>query len=59
MKSQEFKIHLFVWIFFKNPTFQDNFLPVTSVEEIIDVCGLVGNIPSPASFLIEILSSVP
>lgn len=40
-------------------TFQDDLLPATSVEEIIDVCGLVGDIPSPASFLIEILSSVP
>ena len=40
-------------------TFQEDLLPATSVEEIIDVCGLMVDIPSPASFLIEILSSVP
>lgn len=40
-------------------TFQEDLLPATSVEEIIDVCGLMSDIPSPASFLIEILSSVP
>ena len=40
-------------------TFQEDLLPATSVEEIIDVCGLIGDIPSPASFLIEILTSVP
>merc|ERR1712203_7290 len=34
-----------------------NVLPATSVDEIIDVCGLMGDIPSPTSFLIEILSS--
>jgi len=39
--------------------FQDDLYPATSVEEIIDVCGLMGEIPSPASFLLEILSSVP
>ena len=39
--------------------FQDDLNPATSVEEIIDVCGLMGEIPSPASFLLEILSSVP
>ena len=39
--------------------FQDDLYPATSVEEIIDVCGLIGEIPSPASFLLEILSSVP
>ena len=40
-------------------TFQEDLLPATSVEEIIDVCGLMGDIPSPASFLIEILTCVP
>ena len=40
-------------------TFQEDLLPATSVEEIIDVCGLMGDIPSPASFLIEVLTSVP
>ena len=39
--------------------FQEDLLPATSVDEIIDVCGLMGDIPSPTSFLIEILSSVP
>ena len=39
--------------------FQEDLNPATSVEEIIDVCGLIGEIPSPASFLLEILSSVP
>ena len=39
--------------------FQDDLSPATSVEEIIDVVGLIGEIPSPASFLLEILSSVP
>ena len=40
-------------------TFQDDLLPATSVDEIVDVCGLMQEIPSPASFLLEILSSVP
>ncbi len=39
-------------------TFQEDLLPATSVEEIIDVCGLMADIPSPPSFLLEILSSV-
>ena len=40
-------------------TFQDDLLPATSVEEIVDVCGLMQDIPIPANFLREILSSVP
>ena len=40
-------------------TFQDDLLPATSVEEIVDVCGLMQDIPMPANFLREILSSVP
>ena len=40
-------------------TFQEDLLPATSVDEIVDVCGLMEEIPSPASFLIEILTSVP
>ena len=40
-------------------TFQDDLLPATSVDEIVDVCGLLGDIPSPASFLLEILGMVP
>ena len=39
-------------------TFQDDLLPATSVDEIVDVCGLMQEIPSPASFLLEILASV-
>ena len=39
--------------------FQDDLLPATSVDEIIDVCGLMQDIPYPANFLLEILSSVP
>lgn len=40
-------------------TFQDDLLPATSVDEIIDVCGLLNDIPSPESFLIEMLSMIP
>ncbi len=40
-------------------TFQDDLLPATSVDEIVDVCGLLEDIPSPASFLIEVLNMVP
>merc|ERR1719412_923662 len=40
-------------------TFQDDLLPATSVDEIVDVCGLMQEIPSPASFLLEILTTVP
>ncbi len=39
-------------------TFQEDLLPATSVDEIVDVCSLE-DIPSPASFLIEVLTSVP
>ena len=39
-------------------TFQDDLLPATSVDEIVDVCGLMQEIPSPASFLLEIPASV-
>jgi hypothetical protein len=34
-------------------------LPATSVDEIADVCGLLDDIPSPASFLLEVLAMVP
>lgn len=40
-------------------TFQEDLLPSTSIDEIIDVCGLLEDIPSPASFLIEVLAMVP
>lgn len=40
-------------------TFQDDLLPATSVDEIVDVCGLIDDIPSPASFLLEVLAMVP
>ena len=39
--------------------FQEDLVPATSVDEIIDVCGLMQDIPNPQSFLLEILSSVP
>ena len=39
-------------------TFQEDLLPAASVDEVIDVCGLLSEIPSPASFFIEILSMV-
>ena len=39
--------------------FQEDLLPATSVDEIVDVCGLMQEIPSPASFLLEILTLVP
>lgn len=39
--------------------FQDDLLPATSVDEIVDVVGLMGEIPSPTNFLLEVLSSVP
>ena len=65
-KKNEFteKINQFFFIFLKASgkvlsAFQEDLLPATSVDEIIDVCGLMGDIPSPTSFLIEILSSVP
>ena len=58
------KINQFLFIFLQASgkvlsAFQEDLLPATSVDEIIDVCGLMGDIPSPTSFLIEILSSVP
>ena len=40
-------------------TFQEELLPATSVDEIIDVSGLLDEIPLPANFLDEILASVP
>ena len=40
-------------------TFQEELLPATSVDEIIDVCGLLDEIPSTTTFLNEILASVP
>ena len=40
-------------------SFQNDLFPATSVDEIVDVCGLLGDIPSPASFLLEVLSLVP
>eukprot|EP00095_Tigriopus_kingsejongensis_P009320 maker-scaffold486_size158769-snap-gene-0.26 protein:Tk09320 transcript:maker-scaffold486_size158769-snap-gene-0.26-mRNA-1 annotation:"e3 ubiquitin-protein ligase ubr4" len=40
-------------------TFQDDLMPACSVDEIVDVCGLLEEIPSPASFLLEILANVP
>jgi hypothetical protein len=40
-------------------TFQEDLLPATSVDEIADVCGLLDDIPSPASFLLEVLAMVP
>jgi hypothetical protein len=39
--------------------FQEDLLPATSVDEIVDVCGLLDDVPSPASFLLEILALVP
>ena len=39
-------------------TFQDDLLPSASVDEVIDVCGLLDDVPSPASFLLEVLSMV-
>ena len=40
-------------------SFQDDLMPATSVDEIVDVCGLLTDIPSPASFLLEVLATVP
>lgn len=40
-------------------TFQDDLVPATSVDEIVDVCGLMDQIPDPTNFLTEILASVP
>ena len=40
-------------------SFQEDLLPATSVDEIADVCGLLDDIPSPASFLLEVLAMVP
>lgn len=40
-------------------SFQNDLLPATSVDEIVDVCGLLEDIPSPASFLLEVLGLVP
>ena len=39
--------------------FQNDLSPATSVDEIVDVCGLLGDIPSPASFLLEVLAAIP
>ena len=39
-------------------TFQDDLLPSASVDEVIDVCGLLDDVPSPASFLLEVISMV-
>ena len=39
--------------------FQNDLAPATSVDEIVDVCGLLEDIPSPASFLLEVLAMVP
>ncbi len=39
--------------------FQSDLFPATSVDEIVDVCGLLEDIPSPASFLLEVLAMVP
>ena len=38
---------------------QNDLAPATSVDEIVDVCGLLEDIPSPASFLLEVLAMVP
>ena len=40
-------------------TFQDDLLPATSVDEIVDVCGLGDEIPNPTNFLVDILANVP
>ena len=38
---------------------QDDLVPATSVDEIVDVCGLMDEIPDPTNFLTEALASVP
>eukprot|EP00096_Caligus_rogercresseyi_P008738 TRINITY_DN2826_c0_g1_i1.p1 TRINITY_DN2826_c0_g1~~TRINITY_DN2826_c0_g1_i1.p1 ORF type:complete len:2495 (+),score=896.75 TRINITY_DN2826_c0_g1_i1:803-7486(+) len=39
--------------------FQEDLVPAASVEEVVDVCGLLEEIPSPASFLSEVLKLIP
>jgi len=40
-------------------TFQDDLLPAQDIEEVIDVCGLLNEIPSGPSAIQEVLSQLP
>jgi hypothetical protein len=39
-------------------TFQEDLVPAQDLSEVVDVCGLLGELPSSASAILEVLSAV-